>query len=371
MPTLAERKAEAARRGDGRAGRYRALEFWRRWTSRDGGRWCLMPLQQQVRVSGTADGAAHLSGIRRCASTWCCPVCTPTIRERRAAEIDQGVAAHLASGGEAFLVTATMSHSAGNDLSALMDALQAAWSSTWKLSDAAKRKGGYVGQVRAWDFTHSRRNGWHPHVHAVVLLDRDDTGGAAWLRSIGQRWGKRVALGGGHTDVTSARSPGWDVRPVFDSAGLSDYLCKVQGGWGAGLEVARADVKRGSRSGQTPAQLLEAAVAGDASARELMQEFERATSGRRAVVWGRGLKARLGVVEISDETAAVTEPAGCITVEVLIPARAWRKLLYDGDAAALVAAVGLMAAGLDPAGESWRWPARWLMAWRQSSAIAA
>lgn len=369
MTTVAERTADANRRSGARAGRYRALEFWRRWTSRDGGRWCLMPLERIVRVVGTADGAAHLSGIRRCASTWCCPVCTPTIREQRAAEIDQGVSAHLAGGGQAFLVTATFSHQKGDDLAQLLDVGQAAWSKTWKISDAVKRSNSYVGQVRAWDFTHSERNGWHPHIHAIVLCGPGDAAG--WLWSMAHRWSDKIAGEGALTDVTSARSPGWDVRRINDSAGMSDYLCKVQGGWGAGLELARADIKRGSRAGVTPAVLMERAIDGDPRALVLIREFERATAGRRAVVWGRGLKALLGVEEVDDETAAVTEPAGAITVEVAVPGRAWRRLLYLGEAAELVASVGLLAAGLDPGAVSWRWPNGWLMAWRQSSAWAA
>lgn len=362
MPSLVDRNESATRRGIARAGRYRALEFWRRHTSREGGRWCLMPLDRIVRVVGTADGSAHLSGIRRCASTWCCPVCTPTIRERRAAEIDQGVSAHLGNGGSAYLVTATLSHNAQTDLSQLLDIAQRAWTKTFV---NARRFDSYVGQVRAWDFTHGA-NGWHPHIHAIVLLDR---AAASWLWQLGQRWGDCVAGEGGSTDVTSARSPGWDVRPITDSAGMSDYLCKVAGGWGAGLELARADIKKGSRAGSTPAQLLEMAVAGDRRALGLVQEFERATAGRRAVVWGRGLKALLGVEDISDDVAAVTEPAECITVQVAVPGKAWRRLLVSGEASALVASVGLLAAGLDPGALSWRWPHAWVLAWRQTSAL--
>lgn len=366
MATVAQRQADANARSDRRAGKYRALEFWRRWTTREGGRWCLMPLDRQVRVTGTADGAAHVSGIRRCASTWACPVCTPTIRERRAAEIDQGVSAHLAAGGHAYLVTATLQHGLGDDLASLLTMAQTAWSQTWKISTAVRRNVGYVGQIRAWDFTHGRA-GWHPHIHAIILTECE--GSASWLWSMADRWASKVADGGGYSDVTSARSPGWDVRPINDTAGMAEYLCKVEGGWGAGLEVARADIKRGSRSGSTPAELMAAAVDGDIDARVLMTTFELATAGRRAVVWGRGLKARLGVDDVDDESAVAIAPAGAVTVECLVPARAWRRLLWTGEASALVSAVGVLAAGLDPAGAGWCWPRKWLLAWRQSSAL--
>lgn len=367
MATVAQRTVDANGRNARRSRRYEVLNFWRRWTVREGGRFCLMALEQAVHLSGTADGTVHLAGVRRCASTWCCPVCTPTIRERRAGEIDQGVGAHLAAGGYAYLVTATLQHDRGDDLAALMDLGQKAWSATFggRQIQRERQAHGYVGQIRAWDFTYGA-NGWHPHIHAVVLCDRP---AGSWLWSIAARWGAKVADGGGYTDVTSARSPGWDVRPVTDSAGMSDYLCKVDGGWGAGLELARADMKRGSRSGVTPAALLEAAADGDIAARALVSVYEQATAGRRAIVWGRGLKARLGVSEISDDEAARTEPADVVTVHVVIPAKAWRRLLWRDEAGAVLASVALLAAGLDPTARTWRWPDGWLFAWRQSSAL--
>jgi len=91
---------------------------------------------------------------------------------------------------------------------------------------------------------------------------------------------------------------------------LAGYLTKVDGGWGAGHELARGDVKVGRVHGLVPAQLLgEFIDTGEVRFKLLWQEYERATFGKRAIVWSAGLRRRLlgEEVEESDEALAAAE----------------------------------------------------------------
>jgi hypothetical protein len=254
---------------------------------------------------------AHVTGIRRCGSPWACPVCAPVVRERRALEIDRGLSAHLAGGGGAVFVTLTLRHHRGDELGprlalvseALHECLKGA---AWKRRAARLE---YLGAIRATEVTWSEANGWHPHVHAVLLLDRpigdaeaDDL--RAWLLG---RWGgvcERRGFG------TLSAAHGVDVQVVRSAPELAGYLTKVDGGWGAGHELARGDVKAGRVHGLVPAQLLgEFIETGEVRFKLLWQEYERATFGKRAIVWSAGLRRRLlgEEVEESDEALASSE----------------------------------------------------------------
>jgi hypothetical protein len=146
-------------------------------------------------------------------------------------------------------------------------------------------------------------------VHAVLLLDRpigdaeaDDL--RSWLLG---RWGgvcERRGFG------TLSAAHGVDVQVVRSAPELAGYLTKVDGGWGAGHELARGDVKAGRVHGLVPAQLLgEFIETGEVRFKLLWQEYERATFGKRAIVWSAGLRRRLlgEEVEESDEALASSE----------------------------------------------------------------
>jgi hypothetical protein len=90
--------------------------------------------------------------------------------------------------------------------------------------------------------------------------------------------------------------------------------------------MARADLKAGGAS--APA-LMELASTGEAQHVARWLEWERATKGRRAFFWSRGLKARLGIGETTDEDAATAEPI-VVVAEWECDARTWRRVRARG-----------------------------------------
>jgi len=327
---------------DSRGHRYHLLEYLRGVSVRSAAATCMHSAGSTVSIAATAGGVVHVGGVKCCGSPWACPVCSPVIRERRAGEIDQGVAGHLAGGGSAYFVTSTMRHHAGTPLADSLKIVQRSWTQTMRSRSA--RGGGYVGQIRSIEITHGK-HGWHPHIHAVILFDEhtSDTAAMSYLRAMGTRWGDQVRKRGG-----SVGASGFDIRPVHEHGdGIGSYLCKVQGGWGIGLELARADVKQGrSTTSVKPFEFLARAAAGEAFALTMWSYYERATKGRNAIVWSRGLKARLGVVEVDDTAAAEAELQDEPVVLCVVPAEAWRRLLVAGKASELLDFVGAVGQGL-------------------------
>lgn len=74
-----------------------------------------------------ADGSnAYLSGLNTCGNGWTCPVCGAKIAEHRRRELSEAMAAWTnAEGGTAYLVTLTFPHAAGDDLGAMVYAVNA------------------------------------------------------------------------------------------------------------------------------------------------------------------------------------------------------------------------------------------------------
>jgi hypothetical protein len=348
-----------------RADRWRHLNWLRGRSHRRSGRACMLAggfdrdgsRTTGVTMAGSAAGVVHTAGVARCASPWACPMCAPTIGERRAAEIDAAAAGWLGLGGSLYFVTATLRHSFGDDIDGLLDMLQGAWSRTFRFQS---RPDWYGGMIRAVEVT-TGTNGWHPHIHALIFVE--DTG---WtpaqveheLDCMRWDWQASVELYGGST-VVEGCGPGWDVRPVratsTDCDVLASYLTKVEGGWGAGLELARLDLKSGK--GATPAQLLARAVDGDPVSAALFSAFEIATQGRRRIVASPGLMGRCGVVMVEDDDAALGEMVDAPLAVVELTNRTWNRLAKAGLVPTLTDDLADVCLGRS---DGWPWPPDWL-----------
>lgn len=290
---------------------------------------------------------AHVSGVHRCGSVWSCPVCAPVVRHGRAGEIEAAVGPWLAGGGSGLFVTGTGPHRRGDPLGPLFDLTARFGRHVFRgaKADAWRESLGLAGMIRSLEVTYGSENGWHPHVHTLLLFDRQLTPGeVAGLRTfLFGRWQaalRRHGFGSLHP------VHGLDVRPVYDGAGLSDYVTKVDdSGWGVGLELSRPDLKRG---GTTPMELLAHwALGGDLEARQLWREYEQVTFGRRAIQWSPGLRRRLlpeELVDVSDEELAIREGDDEVVVTVEIGGTEWDLVCRRGEVGWVLSEIEQMAA---------------------------
>jgi hypothetical protein len=257
-------------------------------------------------------------------------------------EIDAALRHHLDGGGGALLVTLTLRHHRGDTLASRLVPVAESMRAVLHGNPWERRKValGFVGVMKAVEITHGA-NGWHPHSHTLMLLERPATEIErrdldAWLFG---RWSS-VATRRGLGSVT--RANGVDVREVTHAGGLSEYLTVVEGGWSPGLELARSD-----RKSSSPFALLRSVLdTGDSRTAALWREYEAATFGRRAVMWSPGLRRRLlgHELEVADEELAASEGFDLALLRWLCPADVWNATVRDGTTGALLSEVERAAA---------------------------
>lgn len=291
---------------------------------------------------------AHVSQVARCGSPWACPLCAPSVRSARAKEIDLGVSRWLARGGGVEFATFTVRHHQGDRLGPRFAVMAQCLGVVLKGAPWERRKAalGYRGAIRSVEVVWTFDNGWHPHLHAVLFFERPLTVGERaelewWMFG---RWsGVCAARGFGSVD----RRFGVVVKGVTVNDGVGEYMAaKVEDGWGAGLELARGDLKLAPSSDAlmaaafvgavTPfAMLAEFASTGDVVWRDRWLEYEAATFGRHAIEWSRGLRKLLipEVEEATDVELASVEGADAALWRVAIPAREWDGLVRSGEVA--------------------------------------
>jgi hypothetical protein len=308
----------------------------------------------QVRETGSSIG-----GVQSCGSIWACAVCSAKIRQGRAGEIETAAGAHLTHalepkqigpatryrrGGLTF-ATLTMRHQYGDDLGQLLDVLMLSWSqvqtsAAWR---RAKKRYRLVGQIRSLEITLGG-SGWHPHLHLLLFTsvplhddETDELGNVLFAT-----WAEALASYG-----ATCERVGFDCQPVRKADDVARYVAKVQDEFGnergLGLELSRHDLKTGRRAAsRTPFQLLADASRSDRDDTRdlaLWREYERATKGRRAIEFSRGLRGRLALPEVSDQDLADAEADQVVAVVPIDP-WTWSQLVLPvaGRRVALVVA---------------------------------
>lgn len=304
------------------------------------------------------DGSASWEGAYRCESTWLCPVCTTLRRQSAATDIAGGLGG---LGGFAQMLTLTIRHEEGTPLVTALAALDNAWrearhDGTWCRWWKQRVKA----TARAVEVTRGR-NGWHPHIHLLLVLDepleRDPVPGAPG-RFVGyerdmlaERWAKAAARGpaganwtptwfdGVHVSapshVSRETSPGgtWEVA--------ARYVCK------AGLEIG--GMGKGASS-TSLWRIAERASRGDDVARAMWHEVAQATRGRHAMHLDARMRAARDehARETQDDDARETRERVRVPVEVS-RALAWAERTWHP--AALRVPLVLASQGYDVA--SW------------------
>ncbi|MCB5197608.1 protein rep [Deefgea salmonis] len=257
---------------------------------------------------------AFLAGLQTCGSVWGCPICAAKISERRRVELEGAIKQAKALGLSVMMLTLTIPHGLGDDVSDMTDKLNEAWASIKRnrAGKAVRDAIGLVGTIRASEVTHGLRsrinNGFHPHLHILLFINSN-------IRPL---------------DVQALFAPLWQSCCV--KQGLprpSDrFGCKVDDGskaaayaskWGLESEMTKGHHKTGSDDkGLTPFDLLRAYLYdGDEEAGRLFQVYYNAYKGRRQLVWSNGLKKLLAVADLTDEEIAAQQKEGAIQLAEL------------------------------------------------------
>lgn len=277
----------------------------------DGGK----DVEQHVGTTEDGERVSYLTNVQRCGSPWICPTCGPKIRQQRAGEIETAALAHIEQGGALYTMIVTLPHNAPDWLSVTWDVLAQGYRRMmggrgWRRD---RETYGIEGYIRADEVTHGV-NGWHPHAHPLLFTagSLSDNELEALADNLHGRWSRYVQRRGFRAPARHLCA----LAPVRSREGIAAYIVKagLDGQDHAkrlGLEMARGDLKRGERDGvkrtESVWEIAERAAAGSERDRELWREYERDSKGKWPVRWSRGLKARYGIGEASDEELAAKE----------------------------------------------------------------
>lgn len=234
---------------------------------------------------------AHASGLMACGSIWACPTCSARIRARRELELEAALREHCSSGGRISMITLTMRHTKDQRLADLIDSLNDAWRRTQRHRRFRRHLAPLLtGTVATLEVTLGE-NGWHPHLHVLLLegCDTNPTAVQAAAEHLRALWSRNA----------NARSDRWTLAYGFkhtafghDSARAARYVTKIA------KELTLADTK----SGRDPFTLLDNH---DASNTALFIEYATATHGRQCHRWSAGLRRALTMdTEQTDEQLA-------------------------------------------------------------------
>lgn len=267
-------------------------------------------LEKYSAVKRTVEHGSYVQNhIAHCGNVWLCPVCASLIQSRRRDEVEQAVKWADEHKYKVIMITFTASHYANLPLRDFGRALQTAYRKTL---DQAKRerKAVEVGNIKSVEFTYSERNRWHKHFHVIFFLKEDSHAGHFYekIRSAWELQCSKVGL----LDTTnpkavdSFRKHGCSIT-VGGKAALAEYTNKSASEWTVADEVTKSVLKIGrNNEHMTPFQMLATiATTTDGKFRgrliRAFIEYAVHTKGMHQLDWSNGLKAEVGIVDVSDE----------------------------------------------------------------------
>lgn len=261
--------------------------------------------------ASSARRVAAFRNLQVCGAIWLCAVCASRITEIRAQELEK-ICHH--EDYYSAMATFTVSHTKNDRLVDLLVALLGAFRvfKSGKGWQRLKRLFGIVGTVKGLEVTYGKLNGWHVHLHVLVVMSRDGLSDEDFAMTkafdlqheFRVRWLSLLADGDfrpdydhGCTVVTS-----WDRIQEY----IAKYGREPESQWTQEREIAKAAAKRGrSGAGASSWSLLMAAFlsrshAARARNRRLWLEYVSAFEGRHQLDFSDGLRARFGLQALSD-----------------------------------------------------------------------
>jgi hypothetical protein len=306
---------------------------------------CLSPHSNAVDVYKHPEGKrAYYDGLMVCGMIWVCAVCAARITEERRQELTRALGIVEYS---PYLVTYTLRHNRKDALAPMLDGMLEALRKmkSGKAWQWLKDEYSWLGSIRALEVTHGD-NGWHPHMHELVILEKGISKSQqnGLLSDLRRKWRASLLRSGFSADWAH----GVDLRATSED--VQDYVAKfghqpIVQNWGIEHEIAKQPVKKGRSGGRTPAQLLSDYGMGDIQAGRLWRLYAEAFTGKKQLVWSKGLRDMLRIgQEATDEEIAATVPSEAIFLARLNPDE-WRAVIRaDLRAEVLDAASNLDAA---------------------------
>lgn len=266
------------------------------------------PISKNHHISvykNAAHNSVFFGGLQACGSIWHCPVCAAKISERRSEEVKQAFDYCLNLGGCVSFITRTIPHKFSDNLK---DILYQFRDAETKLKQqrhykATLKRFGVFGSIKVFEITVGK-NGWHLHVHEVMFHQPIN------IKNLYQcleanfysLWADAAVKAG--FDCPS-REHGLQVQNGdYAAAYFAKWGKEMKSSWRVNQELTKQHIKK-SKGGFSPFDLFRAfRDFPSLEVLELIQEYGDAMHGARQLIWSRGLKKLVDVVEFTDEEIA-------------------------------------------------------------------
>jgi len=280
------------------------------------------------------DNHFHFGGLLQCGSVWSCPICSAKISALKCEQITQGFKNWQEIGrkdGKKYsqvMVSFTIPHYANQSIYDLrtdfmksrramkgqQDLLRNPTFFPWKkICEEFGICGVLSGIETTWGY-----NGWHPHSHDILFLDRKLTKDelleiqtrlvTAWIYACKR---SKVKMSLNQETAMYSRS----IR-VSNAPTAEEYISKfgaidyekhkdiLTPGWGAAQELTKSHIKKSrGEGGFTPWDFLRL-IDQYPNDREiylkfgrLFREYVRAFNAKQQLFWSKGFKAKLNLVD--------------------------------------------------------------------------
>jgi len=247
----------------------------------------------------------HYSGLMTCGSVWTCPLCAAKVSERRREEMSAAICVCNANLAPTCMQTYTFSHKRYDSLKSSLQSFLAARkrAKQGKRYQGMKDRYAILGTISALEVTWSARNGWHPHMHELIMFGNQDTDLTGYEKDAREMWANAVRLEG-----LTANRHGYQLDRT--RGGVEDYIAKwghepTRPTWGPEAEITKGHIKQArSEKGKTAFGLLADSLDGDQDAGRLFVEFATYFKGKQQLRWSKGLKALMGLADKTDEEIA-------------------------------------------------------------------
>lgn len=245
---------------------------------------------------------ASYSGLQTCGSVWACPVCAQKVANKRRLEMQRLIERHLATGGDALMITRTFPHTRFDSLKDSIASFQNA-ETRFRSGKGYKlpfQEVGFVGSVKALEVTYGK-NGWHPHVHEIILTEKKVSPAEHGLlvSKLWPRW-QRFCVKVGLPSPSAEH--GLTIQKADKAAA---YVSK----WGIEDEMTKGHIKQGKGESCTPFDFLRVGLLSESqdvlkASGALFREYANAFHGKVQLRFSKGLKALYDIEEMSDEELA-------------------------------------------------------------------
>jgi hypothetical protein len=277
----------------------------------------IIPGKNEVEVWHNPDGKrAFYRNLITCNRVWVCPVCASKITERRRVELDRVLNATyrlqvldvvgqskviIARRFYLAMATLTIAHHQGESLRVVLGKILNAYHRTWsgRWATAYKKQYRVIGMIRALEVTHGR-NGWHPHIHILLIRDSANTESsiANLDLDLTLRWSDQVrAIGGVASDKHGVCVQAGDHKNLDYISKMGQQVAAAIERWGLTSEITKYPTKRGRDGNRTTWDLLADYASGDVGAGELWIESVAALKGKAHLNYSRGLWKTLQIPE--------------------------------------------------------------------------